>query len=146
MTFHVIPYPKAAPAHCFALGMTATHSLTSYPQTWCHHGHDDEGDDSITSTPGQDDGHDHVWFSWTLGADVDVTAPTADGIFGMNRETGAYLKIVRQVDAKTRDEAMVHIPEQCFEVVGEGQFAHQMYTCQKVNFTIMAVRFEGTPH
>ncbi|EAQ92876.1 predicted protein [Chaetomium globosum CBS 148.51] len=139
VNFHLTPYPGAAEAHCFALSTSLNHSLASSPQTWCHHGHDDV-DDNL-----EDWTHDHVWFSWTMGFDVDTTDPTADGVFGLDRQTGAYLKVVRQVDAHTRDESVVHFADKYFEVVGEGMFAHQMYMGRE-NFTMTSFRFEGVDH
>lgn len=80
-----------------------------------------------------------------MGFDVDASDPTADGVFGLDRQTGAYLKVVRQVDAHTRDEAVVHFAERYLEVVGEGMFAHQVYVGSE-NFTMTAFRFEGVEH
>ncbi|KAH6854174.1 hypothetical protein B0I37DRAFT_441210 [Chaetomium sp. MPI-CAGE-AT-0009] len=141
VNFHLTPYPGAASAHCFALSTSANHTLTSSPpQAWCHHGPDEVEDDPQSWT------HDHVWFSWTMGADVDPTTdPTAQGVFGMTRQTGAYLRVVRQVDAHARDESVVHFGERYLEVVGEGMFAHQVYTGRE-NFTMTAFRFEGVGH
>ncbi|KAK4144915.1 uncharacterized protein C8A04DRAFT_36270 [Dichotomopilus funicola] len=143
--FHVVPFEGATSAHCFALGTTATHSLTSFPQTWCHHGGDEEADDSATTSV-QDPTHDHLWFSFTLGTDFDPINPTTtDGIWSMSSGSGAYLKVTRQVDAHTRDEAFVHIQDTSLTVLGEGLWAHEVYT-GPVNFTMPAFRAKEFGH
>ncbi|KAK3300791.1 uncharacterized protein B0H64DRAFT_437928 [Chaetomium fimeti] len=148
VNFHLTPYPTATPAHCFALSTTTNHSLTSIPQTWCHHGPDFIDDDP------QDWTHDHVWFSWTMGGDVDPADPTTRGRGGIDQQQqqttgggggGAYLRVVRQVDARTYDESVAYFEEGVLEVVGEGMFVRQVYTGRE-EFTMPALRFEGVGH
>ncbi|KAK4150272.1 hypothetical protein C8A00DRAFT_18170 [Chaetomidium leptoderma] len=157
ITFHLTPYPGADPAHCFALGTTISHSLTSFPQTWCYHHHHDSHNDTnttnSTNSADQEEEHnsfttpDHIWFSWTMGGD-----DNGGGVFDLENKAGgsgsgggASLKVVRQVDGHTRDEAVRHIPASLIGIVGEGTLAREMYTGPE-NFTLTAFRFEGVAH
>lgn len=81
-----------------------------------------------------------------MGDDVDPTAdPTADGVLGMTKTVGAYLKVVRQVDANTRDVAFEHIGAWHLPVEGEGRWAHQVYT-GPANMSLAAIRFNQVAH
>jgi hypothetical protein len=80
-----------------------------------------------------------------MGDSVDPTDPRADGVFGMTKTTGAYLKVVRQVDADTRDEAFEHIGAWRLPVEGEGMYAHQVYS-GPANFSLAAIRFNQVAH
>ncbi|KAJ4296159.1 hypothetical protein N0V88_004863 [Collariella sp. IMI 366227] len=136
--FNVSLYPGSPPAHCFALGTTLTHSLTSIPQTWCHPGKDasDESQEAGAETSTQ-----HVWFAWTMGDDVDPTGPDAAGVMGERRKTGAYLKVVRQLeDGKGHDEAIQHIPATMIQVVGKGILEREEFVGPG-NWSMTAARF-----
>ena len=124
------------------------------PQTWCYPDTKDAA--AATSSPRDPadafPASDHVWFAWTMGADVDPAAdPTADGVFGMDRREGAYLKVVRQVDGHTRDEAVRHVRPQFLPVVsgagddGEGMLAHQVFA-GPANFSLVTLRLVGVQH
>lgn len=80
-----------------------------------------------------------------MGADVDPTAPTAGGIFGMTQTTGAYIKVVRQVDGRTRDEAVRHVPAWYLGRQGEGMLEHEVFS-GPAEFSLMALRFTGEGH
>ncbi|AEO66179.1 uncharacterized protein THITE_2128280 [Thermothielavioides terrestris NRRL 8126] len=137
INFYVTPYRGAEPAHCFSLGTTLSHSLNSVPQTWCSHAANDSSDTS-----------DRVWFSWTMGDDVDPTAAGAGGTTGtdpvdsVNETTGAYLKIVRQGGGQTRDEAIHHFDARYLVYEGEGDMVHQVFTGPQ-NFTMRALRVDA---
>ncbi len=155
ISFHITPYPGATPAHCFALGTTVSHALTSVPQTWCY----PDTKDATTSPRDPPDAFttsDHVWFTWKMGADVDPAAdPTSDGVFGEDRREGAYLKVVRQVNGHTRDEAVRYVRPEFLPVVfgdgdgngdGEGgMLAHQVFA-GPANFSVVTLRFVGVQH
>ncbi|KAK3902342.1 hypothetical protein C8A05DRAFT_44220 [Staphylotrichum tortipilum] len=149
ISFHLTPYPGATPTHCFAIGTTAAHMLTTIPQTWCTPiNTTDPSSSSTPSTPtasSDPTSNSRVWFSWTMGEDVDPTAPTASGIFGMAQTTGAYIKVVRQVDERTRDEAVRHVPAWYLGRQGEGMLEHQVFSGPS-NFSLLALRFTGEEH
>ncbi|KAL2128306.1 hypothetical protein VTI74DRAFT_9370 [Chaetomium olivicolor] len=139
VSFNVSLYPGSPPAHCFALGTTLTHSLTSIPQTWCHPGRDASDPSQQPSAEGSTQ---HVWFSWTMGDDVDPNGPGAAGIMGERRKTGAYLKVVRQLeDGQGRDEAIQHIPAWMIQVVGNGVLEREEFVGPG-NWSMTAVRFK----
>ncbi|KAK4128976.1 hypothetical protein N657DRAFT_660493 [Parathielavia appendiculata] len=139
INFHIRPYPGAKTSHCFALGTTLSHTLTTIPQTWCYSEHNDD-----STAPSRD----RVWFMFIIGEDVDPNAPTVDSIFVMHHSTGAYLRIARQVDDHTHDMAMQYFPAAYLPVVGEGPeeiMAHQVYDGPQ-SPSIVAVRYQGVAH
>lgn len=82
-----------------------------------------------------------------MGEDVDPsTDPTADGVFGMGKQTGAYLKVVRQVNGLTRDEAVRHVRAPLLPVVEEGTLLEHQAFAGAGNFSLVALRFGEVAH
>ncbi|KAK4240817.1 hypothetical protein C8A03DRAFT_41727 [Achaetomium macrosporum] len=137
INFYISPYPGSGFTHCFGMGTTSDHTLSSIPQTWCKSSNDTD-ENAWTSTK-------NIWFSWTMGKDVDINgAPGTDSIDSMYYKTGAYLKIVRQGsgEGQTRDESIHHFLPYEFETVGDEMLEHQVYNGEQ-NFTIKALRVEA---
>ncbi|KAK4229146.1 hypothetical protein QBC38DRAFT_473290 [Podospora fimiseda] len=150
INFNVLTRPNAALVYCSTFGTTLTASISSITPTWCNRQPD--------SPPTSED----VWFDLVLYSDapppphynstdnITSTATTSSlspmltaGPDGGDDRKGALakLRVVRQINNGTRDQAVHYILPQDAPFIGDGDFFHQVYVGPE-NFTVKAWRYE----
>ena len=104
--------PGVAPVHCEVVGTTLSEELSSIPQTYCE-------------SPATG-----VSFKWTRNGDGTSDLLVVHEINGSPTTTPATMT----------DEAVYHVPSSDTPVLGQGQFAHMVYTGPE-DFSVPAFRF-----
>ncbi|KAK3990342.1 hypothetical protein QBC44DRAFT_358495 [Cladorrhinum sp. PSN332] len=150
INFQVLPHPNASLVFCSTLGTTLSASISSITPTWCNR----EADAPPTS--------EDVWFELVVYSDAppaphynttsnttstkttsSLSARMTGGPDDGDKKKGAMarLRVVRQINNGTRDEAVHYILPQDAPFIGAGDFFHQVYDGPE-NFTVEAWRYE----
>ncbi|KAK4167054.1 hypothetical protein QBC43DRAFT_312034 [Cladorrhinum sp. PSN259] len=157
INFHVLPHPNTSLVFCSTLGTTLSASISAITPTWCNKKSD------APPTP------EDVWFELVLYSDAppaphyntttsNMTSARSTTNFmltaGAEDEDGggggdddekrgamAKLRVVRQINNGTRDEAVHYIFPEDAPFIGTGDFFHQVYEGPE-NFTVDAWRYE----